>query len=221
MRVREFSSYLLYFWVSCLAFRASLFLRPTRPRPPDFDLIVSYVTVTASKGRAPRLSAKNFQIFEDNKEQKIDYFAVQDQPATVGILWGGRHRPRDPDVRECPRDFHEEHGPGFRVLRAVRDTVTTPFTTDIELMPAVYALSGATRTRLSLDSMCSRNRRIPARCFLLSQIRWVEVAVSLTRITWNARPSAGLPDPRHGLRLPVRRIPSIDEGQIFLGNFPT
>ena len=67
------------------------------PRPPDFDLIVSYVTVTASRGAAPRLSAKDFQIFEDNKEQKIDYFAGQDQPATVGILLGAG-TDAEPDV---------------------------------------------------------------------------------------------------------------------------
>src|SRR5262245_28852841 len=76
-----------------LAVAASGQLPAGRPRvpppPPDFNLILSYVTVTASKGAAPRLSAKDLQILEDGKEQKIDYFAVQDQPATIGILWGG------------------------------------------------------------------------------------------------------------------------------------
>ena len=51
--------------------------RPLTPvPPPDFDLILSYVTVTASKGVAPRLSAKDFQLFEDDKEQKIDSWSV-------------------------------------------------------------------------------------------------------------------------------------------------
>ena len=108
----------------------------------DLDLIVSYVTVTASRGAAPRLSAKNFQIFEDNKEQKIDYFAVQDQPATVGILWGAG-TDADPDVRECPRDFMKNMVPGSEYFVLSSDTVTTSFTTDIAMIPRLYALSGA------------------------------------------------------------------------------
>jgi hypothetical protein len=115
--------------------------------PPDFDLILSYVTVTASKGAAPRLSAKDFQLFEDNKEQKIDYFAVNDQPATIGILWGagtGFDDPApDPDVRECPKTFLKNMVPGSEYFLLSGDTVTTSYTTNIELIPRMFRLSGA------------------------------------------------------------------------------
>jgi hypothetical protein len=109
--------------------------------PPDFDLILSYVTVTASKGAAPRLSAKDFQLFEDNKEQKIDYFAVHDQPATIGILWGVGIP--DPDLSECPKTFMKNMVPGSEYFLLSGDTVTTSYTTNIELIPRVFRLSGA------------------------------------------------------------------------------
>ena len=115
--------------------------------PPDFDLILSYVTVTASKGVAPRLSAKDLQLFEDNKEQKIDYFAVQDQPATVGILWGGGTAFDDPppdfDMRECPKTFMKNMVPGSEYFVLSGDAVTTSYTTNIELIPPAFRLSGA------------------------------------------------------------------------------
>jgi len=117
------------------------------PPPPDFNLILSYITVTASKGTAPRLSAKDFQLFEDNEEQKIDYFAVQDQPATIGILWGGGtgfdNPGPDPDVRECPRAFMKNTVAGSEYFLLSGDTVTTPYTTNIGLIPNNFRLSGA------------------------------------------------------------------------------
>jgi len=117
------------------------------PPPPDPDLIVSYVTVTASKGAAPRLAARDFQLFEDNREQKIDYFAVQDQPATIGILWGAGtsfdEPPPDPDVRECPRTFMRGMVPGSEYFFVQGDTVTTPYTTNLESIPRAFRLSGS------------------------------------------------------------------------------
>ena len=117
------------------------------PPPPDFSLIISYVTVTASKGAAPRLTAKDFQLFEDNEEQKIEYFAVQDQPATVGILWGAGTAFDDPapepDVRECPKTFMRNLVTGSEYFLLSGDTVTTPYTTNIESIPRAFRLSGA------------------------------------------------------------------------------
>jgi Ca-activated chloride channel homolog len=122
--------------------------RPLQPAPPpDPNLILSYVTVTSSKGAAPRLSATDFQILEDNKEQKIDYFAIQDQPATVGLLWGAGtgfdDPPPDPDVRECPKTFMKNMVPGSEYFVLSGDTVTTPYTRNIELIPKIFRLSGA------------------------------------------------------------------------------
>src|SRR5678815_5410022 len=117
-------------------------LRPVAPPPLDLNLIVSYVTVTASKGAAPRLSAGDFKIFEDNKPQKIDYLAVHDQPATVGIVWGAGIE-AEPDVRECPRTFMKNMVPGSEFFVLSGDTVTTSYTTDIEKIPRLFPYSGA------------------------------------------------------------------------------
>src|SRR5688572_12537204 len=123
--------------------------RPLAPAPPpDFDLIISYVTVTAPNGAAvPRLSAKDFQLLEDNKEQKIDYFAVQDQSATVGILWAAGTAFDDPapgpDLRECPKTFMKNMSPGSEYFLISGDTMTTPYTSDVELIPKQFRLSGA------------------------------------------------------------------------------
>ena len=118
--------------------------RPVVPPPPDLDMILAYVTVTSSKGSAPRLSAADFQILEDNKPQKIDYFAVQDQPATVGILWGaGTGTDAEHDVRECPRVFMKNMVVGSEYFILSGDTVTTAFTTDIRKIPKLFPLSGA------------------------------------------------------------------------------
>ena len=62
---------------------------PQGPPPGDFDLVLSYVTVSAAKNATvPRLSTEDFHIFEDGKEQKSDYFLVQNQPVSIGIVWG-------------------------------------------------------------------------------------------------------------------------------------
>jgi VWFA-related protein len=121
-----------------------------RPAPPplDPDLILSYVTVTAPKNiTPPRLSAKDFHILEDNVEQKIDYFAVQDQPPTVGIVWGAGTAFDDPapdwSVRECPREFMKAMPLGSEYFVLSADTVTTSFTTDLRQIPINYARSSA------------------------------------------------------------------------------
>jgi Ca-activated chloride channel family protein len=143
--------------------------RPLQPAPPpDLDLVLSYVTVTSSKGSAPRLSAADFQILEDNKEQKIDYFAIHDQPATVGILWGAGtgfdDPPPDFDVRECPKTFMKNMVPGSEYFVLSGDTVTTPYTSNIELIPKIFRLSGASSDTvyLGLDVLkeAANSRRI-------------------------------------------------------------
>jgi Ca-activated chloride channel family protein len=117
------------------------------PPPPDHDLILSYVTVTASKGEVPFLSVSDFELLEDDKVQKIDYFAAQDQPATVGILWGAGtsfdNPAPDPDVRECPRTFMRSMVPGSEYFLVQGDTVTTPYTANLERIPRAFRLSGS------------------------------------------------------------------------------
>jgi len=125
--------------------------RPPLPPPSptsDFDLILSYVTVTAAKdAEAPRLVEGNFHILEDGKEQQIDYFAVQSQPLSIGIVWGGGtgfdDPAPDPDVRECPRAFVRNSVMGSEYFLMQNDTVTTSYTTDATRIPFTFAWSGS------------------------------------------------------------------------------
>ena len=115
--------------------------------PPALDLITAYVTVTASKGTAPRMFSRDFHVLEDGVEQKLAYFAVHDQPATVGIVWGGGtgfdNPAPDPDVRECPREFMKNMPLGSEYFLLAGDKVTIPFTTNIRLLPFNFAWSGS------------------------------------------------------------------------------
>ena len=117
------------------------------PAPPALDLITSYVTVTANKGVAPRLFAKDFHLMEDGVEQKIEYFAVQDQPASIGLLWGAGtgfdSEAPDPTVRDCPRDFMKNMPVGSEYFVLSGDKVTTSYTTNLSLIPNNYAWSNA------------------------------------------------------------------------------
>jgi Ca-activated chloride channel family protein len=119
---------------------------PSLP-PFDPDLVLAYVTVTASKGLAPRLSQRDFRILEDDREQRIDYFALQEQPVSVGIVWGGgtgfENPAPDPDVRECPRLFIRNMVPGSEYFVMSGDAVTTPYTTDPSRIPLNFGWSGS------------------------------------------------------------------------------
>ena len=115
--------------------------------PPALDLITAYVTVTASKGLPPRLLASDFHLMEDGVEQRIEYFAVHDQPASVGIVWGGGTafdpEPPDPDMVACPREFMKSLPLGSEYFVLSGDKVTTSYTTDLNLIPKQFAWSGA------------------------------------------------------------------------------
>jgi len=115
--------------------------------PPALDLTTAYVTVTASKGAAPRLFSKDFQVMEDGVAQRIEYFAAHDQPATVGIVWGGGTGfdavAPDPDVRECPREFMKNMPLGSEYFLLAGDKVTISFTTNLRLLPLNFAWSGS------------------------------------------------------------------------------
>src|SRR5438874_7531243 len=53
----------------------------------DVDLVVFNVTVLGSDGRPiTGLTADNFHIYEDGREEKIKIFQPEDTPATVGLL---------------------------------------------------------------------------------------------------------------------------------------
>jgi Ca-activated chloride channel homolog len=53
----------------------------------DVDLVVFNVTVLGSDGRpVTGLTADNFKVYEDGREEKIKIFQPEDSPATVGLL---------------------------------------------------------------------------------------------------------------------------------------
>src|SRR5262245_45471818 len=53
----------------------------------DVDLAVFNVTVLGNDGRAVSgLTAKDFQVFEDGREQQIRIFQSEDTPSTVGLV---------------------------------------------------------------------------------------------------------------------------------------
>jgi len=53
----------------------------------DVDLVVFNVTVLGDDGKpVTGLTADNFQIYEDGREEKIKIFQPEDTPATVGLL---------------------------------------------------------------------------------------------------------------------------------------
>jgi Ca-activated chloride channel homolog len=64
-----------------------------RPEPPktinvDVDIVLINATVTMPDGRyVANLDKKNFQLWEDRVEQKIDYFSSEDVPLSVGIIF--------------------------------------------------------------------------------------------------------------------------------------
>src|SRR2546430_11264423 len=53
----------------------------------DVDLVVFNVTVLGGDGRpVTGLSADNFHVYEDGREEKIKIFQPEDTPATVGLI---------------------------------------------------------------------------------------------------------------------------------------
>jgi Ca-activated chloride channel family protein len=62
-------------------------LRHIKPLRVDVDLVLVPVTVTDSMNRMVLgLAQPNFRIFENDQEQQIDYFAVEDAPISVGLV---------------------------------------------------------------------------------------------------------------------------------------
>jgi Ca-activated chloride channel homolog len=54
----------------------------------DVDLVSVNIRVTDSQGRTVvGLEPKDFELFEDRIEQKIEYFSVEEVPASIGIVF--------------------------------------------------------------------------------------------------------------------------------------
>ena len=62
-------------------------LRPTKPWRVDVDLVLVPVTITDSSNRPVLgLGKKDFTLFEGDQQQPIQYFSVEDEPISVGLI---------------------------------------------------------------------------------------------------------------------------------------
>src|SRR5437764_6135100 len=80
----------------------------------DVDLVVFNVTVLGSDGRPiTGLTADNFHIYEDGREEKIKIFQPEDTPATVGLLIdnSGSMTNKHPDVVNAAWSFIQASHP--------------------------------------------------------------------------------------------------------------
>src|SRR5215468_8000772 len=80
----------------------------------DVDLVVFNVTVLGNDGRTVTgLSASDFHVFEDGREEKIKLFQPEDTPATVGLLIdnSGSMRNKQNDVVAAATAFVEASHP--------------------------------------------------------------------------------------------------------------
>ena len=132
---------------------------------PDNGLVTAYVTVTGKDHRAVTgLGKSNFQILEDDVEQKIEAFSVESGPTTIGFVVGG-----DPSefrgvapafLKATP--WEDEYFVLVDTGRPPGGTVIQAFTTDILKVPKNFLVGGVTPDSIyvGLDYMKeSANRR--------------------------------------------------------------
>jgi Ca-activated chloride channel homolog len=114
---------------------------------PDDGLVTAYITVTDRNQRAvPGLTRANFEVLEDDVEQKIEAFSVESGPTSVGFIVGGdptefrgiapaflKATPWDDEYFVLVDDGHPRGG-----------TVIQGFTTDIQKVPKIFLKGGVT-----------------------------------------------------------------------------
>ena len=118
-------------------------------RNDDLDsnngLVMAYITVTGKDHRSfPGLNKNNFKITEDNAEQTIELFSVENGPVSVGFVLGGTPN----ESRGVPLEFlkatpwtneyflinDDGHPPGGTVIQS--------FTTDLLKATTIYRQGG-------------------------------------------------------------------------------
>ncbi len=112
----------------------------------DVDITLVSATVTDRDGRSiSGLTADNVQVWEDRVEQKIEYFSVEDAPATIGLVFdlSSSMDTKSPLAREAASTCLHTGNSGdeyFLVEFDSRPSVVEDFTTDIErLEQAVFS----------------------------------------------------------------------------------
>jgi len=110
------------FACTALLLTAALTSAAQDARPPGPIVFVN-ATVTGDKNDFVRgLKRDNFQVFEDGKEQKVEYFSAEDNPWTFGIivavkgLLPGRADQTSQNVRDALNIFRENGNPGNRYM---------------------------------------------------------------------------------------------------------
>lgn len=94
---------------------------PPRPQPSsrhtlksESDLVVLHVTVTNRHGQfVPKLTKKDFDVFEDNVRQTLSFFSRADIPVTMGLVIdnSGSMREKRPEVNAAALTFVKTSNP--------------------------------------------------------------------------------------------------------------
>jgi len=120
---------------------------------PTNGMVLAYITVT-DKGQVsvPGLKKENFKITEDNVEQKIELFSVENGPLSVGFVMGGPPN----ESRTVPLAFLKAT-PWTNEYFLINDnhrppggTVIQSFTTDILKATVMYPAGGVTADSIFL-----------------------------------------------------------------------
>lgn len=125
----------------------------------EADLVVLPVTVTDRHGEfVPGLKAEDFQVYENNKLQKISLFTQTDRPIAVGLVidGSGSMRPNRAEVLQGAKDFLASSNPqdqvfvvNFNEKASLGLPPSVPFTSNVsELEAAVLRSPTAGMTAL-------------------------------------------------------------------------
>ena len=125
----------------------------------DASLVLIPANVSTDTGaRINDLQKKNFKVFEDGVEQSISYFAMEDAPLSVGLLFdsSGSMRNKMRQAEQAAAEFFKtanREDEFFLVEFSDRAKLTVPFTADSgELMNRISRTRPAGRTSL-LDAV--------------------------------------------------------------------
>jgi Ca-activated chloride channel family protein len=129
----------------------------------DVDLVVFNVTVTDKDGRAARgLTAENFHIFEDGREEKIKIFLAEDTPSTIGLVMdnSGSMTNKRTDVVTAASSFVNASHPddemfivNFNVKPWMGLPEEVPFTSDRNLLRNTLAETKTSSTTALYDAL--------------------------------------------------------------------
>src|SRR5262245_56711483 len=128
----------------------------------DVDLVVFNVTVLEDGRPVTGLTANNFRVYEDGREEKIKVFQPEDTPATVGLVIdnSGSMRQKRNDVVEAAGEFIGASHPqdemfivDFNSKPWLGLPASKPFTTDRVELRAALAETRAMGTTALYDAL--------------------------------------------------------------------